>query len=211
MNRPDDPFVAKRGRVDAPHVRDLNDLARRLRRAASGPRFVPWFDPDSAGTQSRTLVLMESPGPRTVRAGDLGFSSEDNGDPTAQALRAARSAAGLGRGDYLRWNVVPWALGDDAGRTRAPRRRDLDEARPALVELISLLPNLRTVVAVGSSALTGVMQCLTLEDDLPPRVPVVLGVPHPSPRNATQHQEARERLRNALSTAARLAAPHDRR
>lgn len=187
----------KRGRVDDPHVRELNDLTRSWRCGPGGPdRFVPWFDPDSAGTAARTLVLMETPGPRTVRAGDLGFSTEDNDDPTAQALREARAAAGLDRGDYLRWNVVPWPLYDGAGHRRSPQVRDLDDARPALAGLLAALPRLQLVVAVGTPALTGVMRLLTLDPDV--ALVRVLGVPHPSPRNARQRAESRLRLAAAL-------------
>lgn len=193
----------KRQRVDEPHVRDLNRLARRLREAASDePRFVPWFDPDGGGGDARVLVLMESPGPRTVAAGDLGFSSEDNDDPTALALREARSASGLARSDYVRWNVVPWPSYDDAGSRRAPTVADLEEAGPALVAVLDLLPRLEVVVAVGSPALSGVMRLLTTRSTSLAEVPRVLGVPHPSPRNARQREEARGRLRHALALAA---------
>lgn len=196
----------RRTRVDEPHVAPLNDLARSLRTQGEGHRFVPWFDPDGGGTTAHVLVLMETPGPRTVAAGDLGFSTEDNTDPTAAALRAARAASGLDRSAYVRWNVVPWPLHDGAGHRRPPRVRDLDEARPALAALLDLLPALELVVAVGTPALTGVMRHLTL--DPPDRVPRVLGVPHPSPRNAGQQQEARARLANALRAGVR---PPERR
>ncbi|PUA83139.1 uracil-DNA glycosylase [Nocardioides currus] len=196
----------KRSRVDESHVHALNDLARSLRSGGErSERFVPWFDPDGGGTASRVLVLMETPGPRTVAAGDLGFSSEDNEDPTAAALREAREGSGLVRSAYVRWNVVPWPLYDDSGRRRPPVVADLDEARPALSALLGLLPDLELVVAVGSPALTGVMRLLTSSDAVIDRLPRVLGVPHPSPRNARQQVEARSRLRRALAVGAALA------
>lgn len=89
----------KRARVDEPHVAPLNSLVRSWRTA---DRFVPWFDPDGGGTGAHVLLLMEIPSPATVRAGDLGLSSEDNADPTARALTAARSASGLRREQCLR-------------------------------------------------------------------------------------------------------------
>lgn len=194
---------SKRARVDEPHMHDLNDLVRSLRVGHGGDlRFVPWFDPDGGGVDSRVLVLMETPGPRTVAAGDLGFSSEDNDDPTAAALREARAAAGLSRSAYVRWNVVPWPLYDNAGRRRPPLVADLDDAAPALGGLLGLLPRLELVVAVGSPALSGVMRYLTTQVDSLDAVPRVLGVPHPSPRNARQQVEARERLRRALAIVA---------
>ncbi|MDF9714655.1 uracil-DNA glycosylase [Nocardioides sp. ChNu-153] len=191
-------------RVDAPHVAALNALARGWR---SDGRFVPWFDPAGAGTAARVLVLMESPGPRTVAAGDLGFSSEDNTDPTSAVLRAARVEAGLERSHYLRWNVVPWPLHDADGRRRAPTTADLDAARPALRAVLAACPDLAVVVTVGTPALTGVMRHLTLgteENAGPgplPRLLPVLAVPHPSPRNGYHRAEARTRLTNALRQA----------
>ncbi|ANS79629.1 Insertion element IS1415 transposase [Serinicoccus hydrothermalis] len=150
----------KRSRVDEPHVGALNDLARSLRVRDGGvERFVPWFDPDSGGVAAQDLVLMETPGPRTVAVGDLGFSSEDNADPTAAALREARAGAGLARTAYLRCNVVPWPLVDIAGHRRPPLVADLDDARPALQELLSLLPDLELVVAVGAPRSRGSCGC----------------------------------------------------
>jgi len=190
----------KRSRVDEAHVAPLNDLVRSWR---TGGRFVPWVDPDGGGTGSRVLVLMEAPGPATVAAGDLGFSSEDNADPTARTFRELREASGLARGEYLRWNVVPWALRDARGRHRPPRVDDLVEAEPALRAVVGALPQLRVVVAVGAPALTGVMRLLTLEE--PPRLLPVLGVPHPSLRNGHRREETRRRILVALRTAAAAA------
>jgi hypothetical protein len=201
-----DDAADRRPRVDEPHVAPLNALARQWRtpRDDGRDRFVPWFDPDGPGVSARVLVLMESPGPRTVAAGDLGFSTEDNDDPTAAALREARTTAGMPRDGYLRWNVVPWPTCDSDGRRRPPLVRDLEGARQALTELWSALPELRVVVAVGTPALQGVMRLLTL--DATARVVPVLGVPHPSPRNAHARAEALDRLRLALARAHAMAA-----
>lgn len=190
----------KRVRVDEPHVAPLNDLVRSWRRE---DRFVPWADPDGGGTAARVLVLMEAPGPATVAAGDLGFSSEDNPDPTARIFKALREESGLARGDYLRWNVVPWALRDAEGRHRPPRVEDLAEAGPALQDLVGALPELRVVVTFGAPALTGMMRLLTVEE--PPRLLPVLGVPHPSLRNGHRRAETRQRILVALRTAAAAA------
>ncbi|WP_424347878.1 uracil-DNA glycosylase [Kocuria sp. CH-021] len=186
--------------MDEPHVAPLNALVRSWR---SGGRFVPWADPDGGGTGARVLVLMEAPGPATVAAGERGFSSEDNPDPTARVFKALREESGLARGDYLRWNVVPWSLRDADGRHRPPRAEDLVEAEPALRELVGSLPELRVVVTFGAPALTGMMRLLTVED--PPRLLPVLGVPHPSLRNGHRRVETRQRILVALRTAAAAA------
>ncbi|GAA1765050.1 uracil-DNA glycosylase [Kocuria aegyptia] len=190
----------RRARVDEPHVAPLNALVRSWRH---GGRFVPWVDPDGGGTAARVLVLMEAPGPATVAAGELGFSSEDNPDPTARVFKALREESGLARADYLRWNVVPWALRDTDGRHRPPRVEDLAEAQPALRDLARALPELRVVVTLGAPALTGMMRLLTVEE--PPRLLPVLGVPHPSLRNGHRRAETRQRILVALRTAAAAA------
>lgn len=191
------PAEDRRARVDEPHVAPLNELVRSWRREG---RFVPWVDPDGGGTAARVLVLMEAPGPATVAAGDLGFSSEDNPDPTARIFQVLREESGLARGDYLRWNVVPWALRGEDGRHRPPKVDDLVEAGPALRQLVGALPGLRVVVTFGAPALTGMMRLLTVEE--PPRLLPVLGVPHPSLRNGHRRAETRQRILVALRTAA---------
>ncbi len=175
----------------------LNLLVARWRKAEDETwRFVPGFDPDSGGSNARVLVLMESPGPGTIALGDAAISSEDNPGPTAAAFRRARTESSLIRSDYLRWNVVPWAL------SRPPTVADLEEARPALAELLAALPQLRAVVAFGNSALTGIMRHFTLDADA--RVVPVLAAPHLSPSNATRAGEKHLRAVNALGHAARL-------
>lgn len=198
---------AKRTRVDEPHVAPLNELVRRWREPAGRPsRAVPWFDPDGGGVGARVLLLMESPGPRTVAAGDLGFSSEDNEDPTSRRLRRLRAESGLRRLDHVRWNVVPWALQASDGRRRGPTVVDLEEARPALDELLRALPHLAVVVTFGSAALEGWMRLLTLSGGHETLLPT-LAVPHPSPANGHRRAEAEDRTRRALRRAAAYVMP----
>jgi hypothetical protein len=186
----------KLARVDAPAVAALNARVRRWR--VEG-RSVPWFDPDGGGVHARVLLLLESSGPATTALADRGISSEDNPDPTARALRAARQASSLAASDCLRWNVVPWAL-TTADGWRNPRASDLAEAGPALAEVLAMLPGLRVVVPLGAAALTGWMRHLTLQT---PAGPVVtLAVPHPSQRNTRSRAESNQRLRRSLQTAA---------
>lgn len=175
----------------------LEELLDPWRYPDSGPeRFVPGFDPRSGGDRSTVLVLMESPGPATIAQGINAISSEDNLGPTATAFRAARIESGLAREQYLRWNVVPWAL------RRSPTVSDLEEARPALGQLLDVLTEIRAIVTFGSPALTGVMRHFTLTDDA--RIVPVLAAPHPSPANATRYAEKHLRAVTALRHAAAL-------
>lgn len=194
---------SKRARVFNDPVGRLNELVERWRRGGpSGSRFVPWFDPDGAGTRAQVLLLMETPGPKTVAAGDLGFSSLGNDDPTTRQVRRALTPSRLDPAQCLRWNVVPWALTGPDGRRRSPRVDDLEDARPALSALLAELVDLRVVVPFGSAALEGWMRYLTLAEH--PVVVPTLAVPHPSPVNGHRRQEALQRTTAALERAADL-------
>lgn len=186
-----------------PHVAELNRLAVQWR-ASVPERRVPWFDPDDAGTRARVLVLMEAPGPRTLRDSDGGFCSEDNDDATAETFAQARRQSGLPRTEYVKWNIVPWPLYASDGSWRAPGTADLAEGRLALAQLVSALPELSLVITMGHCALTGYMRYATLQPSAP--VLPVLGVPHPSQRNTHARAEALRRIGNALSGAAKICA-----
>ena len=176
-------------------VRSLNALAETWRSTADATgRFVPGFDPCSGGTASRVLVLMQSPGPRTIAAGSAAVCSEDNLGPTAAAFRAARIESGLSRDHYLRWNLIPWEI---LGRVRPV---DIDEGRHALETLLKVLPVLDAIVTYGTAALNGVMRHLTLDEH--PRLVPVIAAPHPSPANGRHRAEQQRRSVQALRLAA---------
>lgn len=190
---------------EEPHVAPLNALVRRWRQGPHGARFVPWVDPQGPGTAARVLLLLESPGPATVRAGAAGVSRLANDDPTSRGLRSALAESGLDQSVCLRANVIPWHLGARGSIRRAPTVADLEDARPALSSLVGALPRLRVVVTFGTPALLGWMRLVTLSPGMP--VLPVLAVPHPSPANGHRREEARTRTVNAMRSAARLLDP----
>lgn len=192
----------KRARLDVTHVAPLNALVRAWR-SEDPARQVPWFDPDDGGTGARVLVLMEAPGPGTVRPGGSGFCSEDNPDGTARTFAALRAGAGLERRDYVRWNIVPWAVHDATGSWSAPAATDLEDARPALSSLLHALGDLELVVVLGQRALAGWTRHATL--GRPAHVLPLLAAPHPSQRNTRARQEALLRIGNALACGAAIA------
>jgi len=195
-NRDAAAVAAKRARLSAPHVAPLTGFVRGLR-AGRGRDDVPWFDPDEAGIGAWVLLLLEAPGRRATAGRGSGFVSPDNDDPTAANLWAALAAAGVDRRrEVVTWNVVPWYLGD-ATRIRAAAVRDLDEARPALRELLALLPHLRVAVLLGRKAAAGWRRAGI---ELP-----ALEAPHPSPQVLHIRPEARTRIAAALAGARDLA------
>lgn len=155
---------------------------------------MPWFDPHEAGVEARILLLLEAPGRRAVGSG---FVSPDNDDQTAQNMWTLLREAGIDRRrEVVTWNIVPWYIGDGQ-RIRPATRADLDQARPALRELLSLLPDLRVVVLLGRKAARGWTRAgLDLDS---------VEAPHPSPLALNTRPAARDAVRAALVRARLLA------
>jgi hypothetical protein len=205
-----DPLVAPRAHRDPreverklrllqePHIAPLTDLVRRLR-AVHGPESVPWFDPTEAGVDAPLLFLFENPGRRAAVTHGSGFISADNDDRSADNAWHLYREAGIDRGrDMVAWNIVPWYLGDERAIGKVTTR-DLDQARPALLELLSLLSKLRVVVLFGRVAQKG------WDRMSPASSVVVLRAPHTSGRWLNAHPEDRKKIVETLVRARELA------
>jgi hypothetical protein len=170
-----------------------------LIRAERGSDRVPDFDSTEAGVLAPVLLLLEAPGGKATRErGGSGFVSPDNDDATAANMWRLLREAGFERArDVVTWNIVPWYLGSDS-KIRQAAQRDLDEARPHLIELLGLLPYLTVVVLIGKRAADGWRY---LGAALP-----TIEVPHPSPRNLNSRPWSRAALRDGLTTARTLSA-----
>ena len=180
-----------------PHITPLTEFVRRVSAERGTP--VPWFDPTEAGTEARILLLFENPGRRADAAQGSGFISPDNDDKSAENMWGFFREAGIDRRrDIVAWNIVPWYLGDDR-RIGQVRAADIEDARPALVELLELLPNLRVVVLFGRKAQAGWRRA-----HLPVDIPV-LEAPHPSGRWLNGHPEDRAVIVGQLRKARELA------
>ena len=197
-NRDPREVERKRQLLDEPHIAPLTEFVRQL--SAERGAVVPWFDPTEAGTEARILLLFENPGRRADAAQGSGFISADNDDKSAENMWGFFRAAHIDRrSDIVAWNIVPWYLGDDR-RIGQVRAADIEEARPALVELLELLPNLRAVLLFGRKAQVGWRRA-HLAIDVP-----VLAAPHPSGRWLNGHPEDRAVIVRQLSRARELAA-----
>ncbi|GAA1907626.1 uracil-DNA glycosylase [Williamsia serinedens] len=186
----------KRARVRDRHVAPLNALVDDWRGVHPA---VPWFDPDDGGVLARVLILMESPAPRTMRVGGTGFCSEDNPDSSNRLLSSLRDEHGPARADCLKWNIVPWAVLDDAGRARTPDAGELAEAGAMLQEVLSVATAVEVVLTLGRPALAGYMAYLTAAPGRP-LLPVV-SAPHPSQRNTRGRDDAIRRIGVAFGAA----------
>lgn len=161
-----DPIAvsARRALLSQPHVAPLNTYVARLRERGLGE--VPDFDPLDGGTNALVLFLFEKPGPMTRTSG---FISRDNDDPTAEATHRFMSEAGLRRSHTIVWNAIPWWNG-----TRRITPTERREGAAELEALLSLLPEVRSVVLVGK-------QAQRLSRKIEARELRVIHSPHPSP------------------------------
>jgi hypothetical protein len=185
--------VSRVSRLDAPHIKPLNDFVDSLRssdevRTASD---IPWFDPDDAGVNAQVLLLLEAP----VESGSV---SSENLDPTARNLWALRKDSGLQREQVLVWNMVPWYAGEnDWTVTRGVDLDDSDAGTKHLEQLLGMLPNLRVVVTLGVPARAG-------WDKLPSHITEryhTIYTWHPSAQSLNPHPERRDDILQALKDA----------
>lgn len=197
-NRDPREVERRKSLLRAPHVAALTDYVDRLRVAHPGA-LVPNFDPTEAGIRASILGLFEAPGPRAAPPAGSGFVSADNNDQTARNIWTLLREAQIDRrAEYVAWNVVPWYLGDGT-RIRAARESDLNEAREALEDLLSLLPSLRIAVLFGKPAARA-WKLIGPEID-------AIEAPHPSPLNVNTRPEVRAQIQSALEEARRRATP----
>jgi uracil-DNA glycosylase len=196
-NAEPDEIQRKLALLDAARMAPLSAYVRRLRKHRGGDSSVPWFDPTEAGTDARILLLFEAPGRRATAERGSGFISPDNNDATADNMWHLLRSAGVDRArEVVTWNVVPWYIGTEQ-RIRAFRPSDLAEARGALLELMTLLPNLRVAVLFGRAA-TRAWEALGVTL---PAIPA----PHPSPQNLSTRPARRPLILEALRSARRAA------
>ncbi len=185
--------------IDEAHVAPLTEFVRRLR-AVHGPDSVPWFDPTEAGTKAPILLLFENPGCNAHAGQGSGFISADNDDPSANNTWHIFKEAGIDRRrDIVAWNIVPWYLGD-VQKIGKVRPRDLAEARPALAELLGLLPRLRVVVLLGRKAQEGWDQAA------PACRAAVLRAPHTGNQSLNRESGRRAEIVEVLKQARRIAS-----
>ena len=148
-----------RGTLADPAVLALRAAARGASHVAALDRFVaglrarhgdvPDVDPCDGGVGARLLLLLETPGPG---AQPLRFVSRDNPTGTAANIRRFTEEAGIGRGDSVIWNAVPWVIHPPGARNRAPRRGEVAAGLAELPGFLALLPRLTVVVLAGRVA-----------------------------------------------------------
>lgn len=162
-------------------------------------------DPDSAGTNARVLLVLESPSRLGADEGQgSGMLSCDNNDQTAANVWQLHEDTGLRREWCLPWNIVPWFVGSDS-KNAAAKIADIQAGIPYLYQLLDLLPHVQVVIAMGELAKDGMA---TERRELEARGLTYLEAPHPGPRNLNTRKGYRtaiaeifERARDIVESA----------
>jgi uracil-DNA glycosylase len=131
-----------------PHISPLTNFVETIRKETGLNREIPYFDPLDGGINAKCLFLFEAPGPRAV---NTGFISRNNPDESAKNFFELNHEAGLPRELTISWNVVPWYIGTGT-KIRPANKNDIDEGKKYLIDLLSILPNLRIIVLAGRKA-----------------------------------------------------------
>jgi len=194
-NRDPAEVQRKQSLLHEPHIAPLTSYVERMRAERGRNYSIPYLDPTEAGITARIALLLEAPGPRSAHGS--GFVSPDNDDQTAQNMWTLLGDVGCDRAnEVVTWNVCPWYVGSGT-KIRPVNRDDLDDARPAVEEFFSLVPDLRVAVLLGKAAARGWKH---LEIDLP-----TIECPHPSPLSVNTAPGRRDQIRQALMDARRDA------
>lgn len=154
------------------HISPLTNFVETIRKETGLNREIPYFDPLDGGINAKCLFLFEAPGPRAV---DSGFISRNNPDESAKNFFELNHEAGLPRELTISWNVVPWYIGTGT-KIRPANKNDIDGGKKYLLDLLSLLPNLRIIVLGGRKA----QKAETLIKAAYPDINL-MKMPHPSP------------------------------
>ena len=170
--RSDEARAIRLASIESPHVAPLTAFVRRLKESMGPDYGIPYFDPFDGGIKADCLFLLEAPGPKAVESQ---FISRNNPDETAKNFLLLNQEAGIDRRRTVIWNIVPWYIGSGK-KIRPANATDLGVAAPALVELMTLLPALHSIVLVGGKASTAQAAI----NRLAPKARVY-SVPHPSP------------------------------
>lgn len=198
-----DPEVVrtKRERLFEGAAAPINELVVRLADTNEGG--APFVDPDYGGVDAEVLLLLSDPGPKTQAEFEgSGLLSFQNDDPGAARICMLTQEVGLSPTRCVSWNAYPWYI------NRPPTVAERTKGLAPLRELIELLPSLRVVIAMGTTAQDSIQrlrkQHPTSLDEL-----AVLDTVHSSTRGVTRgsRQEAaigEAELRDAFSTALAL-------
>jgi hypothetical protein len=104
--------------------------------------------------------------------------------------------AGISRKRTVRWNIVPWYIGDGR-KIRPANRKDVTAGLDPLRRLLDLLPNLRAVVLQGNNAKWARPAIELWRPAL-----AIFECPHPSPLFINNAPGNRERILSVLREVA---------
>lgn len=178
-------------RIFEQHISPLTAFVETIRKETGLSREIPYFDPLDGGIKAKCLFLFEAPGPRAVYSG---FISRNNPDESAKNFFELNQQAALPREITISWNIVPWYIGSGT-KIRPANKNDINDGKKYLLNLLSLLPNLRIIVLGGKKA----QKTEALITTNYPEIPVVQ-MPHPSPLFVNNAPENKFKILRILQT-----------
>lgn len=176
-------------RIFDPHISPLTNFVETIRKETGLSREIPYFDPLDGGINAKCLFLFEAPGPRAVYSG---FISRNNPDESAKNFFELNHEASLPRELTISWNAVPWYIGTGI-KIRPANKNDIARGKKYLLDLLSLLPNLRIIVLGGRKA----QKAETLIKAAYPDI-TLMKMPHPSPLFVNNAPENRFKILRTL-------------
>jgi len=187
----DPDFLAEqRSLLNDERTAPITEFIKDLR---AGGKWAPFVAPMHGGVESRMISILRDPGPKTTDEDGSGMLSIENDDPTAELQAELADAAGIRASDFLPWNAYPWFI------DRQPTGAEMREATPTLIELISLLPQLKVVLLQGKDAQQAWKLAVVVQPSLATRLTVVPTF-HPGrqalfhPDLAVREQRAADRI-----------------
>lgn len=186
-----EPIViqSRRAGLFDPHISSLTHFVKTIRKETGRNKEIPYFDPLDGGINAKCLFLFEAPGPSAV---DSGFISRNNPDESAKNFFELNHQSGLPRKLTISWNVVPWYIGTGS-KIRQANKKDIEEGKPYLLRLLSLLPHLRIIVLSGLKA----QKAETWMNEHCPLLTLVKTW-HPSPQCVNKHPDKKIEILQSL-------------
>ena len=180
--------------VNNPDTAILTQFVLKMRSELGDKFSIPYFDPFDGAKNAACLFLLEAPGGKAKMSG---FISRDNPDETAKNIFELCMSADLPRKSTIIWNIVPWYVGD-SDKIRPVTIKDIKQAEPYLVELLTHLPQLKSIILFGRKS----QKAFKTLSKIAPHFEIY-HCWHPSPLSLNGHPERRE---HTLQTLKKISA-----
>ncbi|MFJ6416546.1 hypothetical protein [Paeniglutamicibacter sp. NPDC091659] len=177
----DDPFWAEQfAGLAKPHVAPINELVDRLSHAKGAVR-LPHAAPWHGGIHAPVLCVLNDPGEEALVPD---FLCLRNPDRASDRQRHLMTEIGIDPADFCPWNGYPWPRENKKDLTP----EEALEGGRALLEIMSLMTNLRLLLLLGRKARDAADAVLPELEATYPQLEVVRSL-HPLGAKSTVHRQ----------------------